>query len=173
MAAPEFVPLRPVRGEPAYESPPRRPESWCADRPAELVGAAQPAGSSLGNQGPDQGYALLLANSLRDRLTLAPGEEADDVIAGCLAVALRRASLFGRAPIMHDVRLALELFGFLDDSVDEDKLAYRRPIFEGLGNPHHYFEVRHLAASVPEATLRLRPDDVRARAAQWRTLLGV
>ena len=65
MAAPEHVPVdrtKPVR---AYESPPRRPESWLPDRPGELVEEGQPRGDRLGHQGPDQGYALRLARQLR------------------------------------------------------------------------------------------------------------
>ena len=51
MAAPEFVPVdesKPVQG---YESPPRRPESWTADRPAEVVSEGQPRGDRFGAPG--------------------------------------------------------------------------------------------------------------------------
>src|SRR5512145_1739173 len=90
MAAPEYVPLRPGRTDKAYESPPRRPESWLALRPAEVVDdGEQPEGRDLGYQGPDQGYALKLANAQRDKLRLTEGEHADDVIAGFVAIALR------------------------------------------------------------------------------------
>jgi hypothetical protein len=175
MAAPEYVPLRPGRTEKAYESPPRRPDPWWADRPAEIVDdGEQPEGRDFGYQGPDQGYALKLANMLRPDLHLAPGEHADDVITGCVAIALRRASIHGRAPVMHDVRLAFELFGFLDENAPEDLVTWRTPVFEELANPHHYFEVRRLVSHVPEPTLRLTPDEVKAkRAAGWRSLLGL
>jgi hypothetical protein len=174
MAAPEFVPLRPVRGEKAYESPPRRPESWCPDRPGELVQTGrQPSGEgAFGFQGPDQGYALLLANSFRGKLGLAEGESEDDAIAGCTAIGLRRASTFGRAPVMHDLRLALELFGFLDETPDPDLVAFRRPLFDQISSPHYYFALRELVSSIPEETIRMSPNEVRARASQWRSLLG-
>jgi hypothetical protein len=175
MAAPEYVPLRPGPTDKAYESPPRRPDPWWADRPAEIVDdGEQPEGRDFGFQGPDQGYALKLANMLRGDLRLVSGEHADDVITGCVAIALRRASIYGRAPVMHDVRLAFELFGFLDEDVPEDLVTWRRPVFEELSNPHHYFEVRRLAWHVPEATLRLTPDEVKAkRVANWRAPLGL
>jgi hypothetical protein len=173
MAAPEFVPLRPGRGDKVYESPPRRLGSWEAVRPGELVGNAQPEGEALGNQGPDQGYALWLAERFRGHLTLAPDESEDDVLAGCVAIAMRRASLFGRAPVVHDLRLAFEPFGFLDDTLDEEKVAFRRPLFIEVANPHNYFAARHLAAMVPESTLRSTPEAVRSMGARWRTLLGV
>ena len=55
--------------------PPAR--SWRADRPGDL-GAVQPKGALLGSPGPNVGYALTLANRVRDRMRLEPHEEADD-----------------------------------------------------------------------------------------------
>jgi hypothetical protein len=132
-----------------------------------------PAGGDLGYQGPDQGYALRLARDLRDKLVLAPREDPDDAISGGVAIGLRRASTFGRAPVMHDLTLAFELFGFFDEDPDPELLAHRRETFEELSNPHHYVEVRSLVSSIPEATLRMTPDQVRARRAEWRALLGL
>jgi hypothetical protein len=175
MAAPEFVPVRPGPKDAAYESPPRRLGSWLAERPAEIVDdGEQPSGGARGNQGPDQGYALLLANRFRGQLALAPGEHEDDAIAGCVAVATKRASLLGRAPVIYDLRLAFDVWGFTpgDAEPDPDLVAYRRPLFAEVSNPHHYTELRALVSSVPDATLRLLPADVTARRAEWRTLLG-
>ena len=170
MAAPDFVPVRP--GTPkSYESPPRRVGSWLASRPGEVVECGQPEGDGLGSQGPDQGYALKLANSFRGKLALTKGEHEDDAIAGCLGVAMRRASLFGRAPMMPDLRLAFAVFGFLSEGADAQLVAFRKPLFAEAANPHHYSEARHIAALVPEATLRLTPDAV-ATATDWRPLLG-
>lgn len=146
------------------------------DRPGELVDDGfQPEGPALGVQGPDQGYALLLARRFEGKLALTEGESEEDAIAGAVAIALRRAALYGRAPVIHDLRLAFELFGFLDADAetDEDLIAYRREAFAEVSNGHHYyFELRHLAASVPEETLRLTPEQVRQRRNDWRTLIG-
>jgi hypothetical protein len=175
MAAPEFVPVRPGLREAAYESPPRRLGSWLAARPAEIVDdGEQPTGGPRGYPGPDQGYALLLANRFRGELALTAGEHEDDAIAGCVAVALKRASLFGRAPVVFDLRMAFELWGFTagDAGADPDLVTYRRPLFAEVSNSHHYTELRALATSVPEATLRLLPADLTARRADWRALLG-
>lgn len=145
-----------------------------ADRPGEVVGSEAPAGPGLGYQGPDQGYALKLAERFAGRLALATGERDEDALAGCVAVALRRASMFGRAPVMHDVRLALELFGFLDEAVDADLVAWRRDRFAGSAGHHGYHVKLRLADLVPTDTLRLTPAAVAgARTDNWRTALGL
>ena len=113
MAAPPFVPRSPVDKPRTYESPDHVPEAWRADRPGDLAGR-QPTGAQLGYQGPDQGYGLLLAERFRDRLQLQQAEAADDAIQGSLGVALRRASMFGRAPTIHDFTVAFTIWGFLD-----------------------------------------------------------
>lgn len=174
MAAPEFVPVRPGPRDKVYESPPWRLGPWVPDRPAEVVDdLRQPSGPAFGVQGPDQGYALKLANDFfRGKLHLAEHEEEDDVIEGCVAIALRRASLYGRAPVIHDLRLAFALWGFLDEDPDPELVELRRPLFEELSNPHRYFELRRLANGIPEETLRLTPEQVQARRHEWRALLG-
>ena len=145
-----------------------------ADRPGEVVGTEPMAGPGLGNQGPDQGYALKLAERFTGQLVLAPGEREDDALAGCVAVALRRASMFGRAPVMHDLRVALELFGFLDEAADAQLVAWRRDRFAGAAGHHGYHVKLRLADFVPEETLRLTPGVVAgARREDWRTPLGL
>ena len=136
-----------------------------------MVEAGQPEGESFGYQGPDQGYALKLANSFRGKLHLTEGEHEDDAITGCLGVAMRRASLYGRAPMMPDLRLALAVFGFLSASADASLVGFRKPLFAEAANPHHYSESGRIATLVPEATLRLTPEAV-ASADDWRVLLG-
>jgi hypothetical protein len=168
MAAPEYVPTtkeqQPRRG---LGLPPARP--WTAARPGEL-GAEQPDGRTFGSQGPDQGYALVLANRFRDRLVL-DGVSADDAVAGCLGVALRRASLFGRAPVIHDLDIAFRIWGFLGHA-EPELLAVRNPRFEAAA--HHYWDQRAIVDQVPEATLRMTHQEVASMyPAQWRALLGL
>ena len=144
-----------------------------ADRPGEVGGAERPDGPGLGHQGPDQGYALKLAQRFAGQLHLAAGESEDDALAGCAAVALRRASMFGRAPVVHDLRLALELFGFLDQA-DAELVAWRRDRFAGAAGHHGYGVKLRLADLVPSSTLRLTPGAAAgARARHWRTPLGL
>jgi hypothetical protein len=170
VAAPEYVPIKPMDDVRSYESPPRRPDPWKPDRPGDLVGR-QPEGDRLGHQGPDQGYALKLAHEVFRPLLRAGDVDAEDVLAGCVAIALKRASIFGRAPIAHDLRLACNLFGFLDDDPPRALVDLRRKVFEGVSHPHHYGEARAITDAVPESTLRRSHDDVSAD--EWRELLDV
>ncbi len=168
MAAPDYVPVaqgdrpRKALGTPGHDG-------WTATRPGDLPDR-QPTGDYFGNQGPDQGYAMLLAERFDDRLLLTEGEDSHDVMAGCLGVALARASLFGRAPVIYDLEFAFGLWGYLDTPAVE-LVAYRRPLFAGAS--HHYWDQREIVDLVPEPTLWLAPTEVRRRLSEWRTLLGL
>jgi hypothetical protein len=173
MAAPKFAPVSPVDDARAYASPEVVPPSWKPDRPADLVGF-QPEGPRLGYQGPDQGFALKIANGFGDRLQLQPGEHSADAVQGCLGIALRRASIFSRAPVIHDLTIAFTIWGFLDNTPPVELLAARARLFEGVSNTlHHYDEARELVDMVPEATLRMTPAQVKAAyPARWKELVG-
>jgi hypothetical protein len=167
MAAPEYVPHSPVDKPRVYTSPPWSGDQWMADRPGDLSGR-QPLGPRLGYPGPDQGFVLKLARSFEPRLVLVEDERADDAIAGCGAVALKRASLFGRAPVVHDLTAAFTIWGFLD-TADAELLRLRKPLFEEVSNPHHYMELRRIADLVPQAVLRLSHQEIAKVAANdWR-----
>jgi hypothetical protein len=174
MAAPQYIPVPPIQRIKAYESHEAIPDAWTPGRPGELVGR-QPSGNGLGSQGPDQGYGLLLANRFRDRLCLVDGEEIEDALRGCLNIALRRASIYGRAPVIHDFTMAFTLWGFLDAVAPAELVALRRRVFEGVGNVvHHYAEGRAVADRVPELTLRQTPESLTAAYARnWRVPLGL
>jgi hypothetical protein len=172
VAAPEHVPVdrnRPVR---AYESPPRRPEPWLATRVGEVVDTGQPRGDRLGSQGPDQGYMLSLARRFEGKLTLTSGAVEKDVLAGAVGVALKRASLFGRAPVIHDLTIALTIWGFLGEA-PEELVALRTHLFEEVANPHHYGEARRIVDLIPDDVLRMSPAQVtEAHQRDWRSLLA-
>ena len=173
MSAPRFSPVPPTDHPRYYESPDHVPASWTPDRPGEIEGF-QPGGPQLGAQGPDQGFALLIAHQLRPKLQLQSGENADDVIHGCLGVALRRASIFSRAPVVHDLTIAVTIWGFYDPNPPAELVALRMPLFEGLRHvAHHYTEGRVVADMPPESTLRMTPAQVAAAyPADWRVLVG-
>ena len=171
MAAPKFAPVPAIGDIRSYRSPAYVPDPWKAQRPGEL-GGRQPAGAGLGFQGPDQGYALRLASRLRPQLVLSDAERADDAVAGCTAIGLRRASLFGRAPVIHDLRIAFTIWGFLDPAPAAELVARRVPTFEELADPHRYDEVRALVDATPESTLRMSQAQVNEiYSVSWRRLL--
>jgi hypothetical protein len=169
VAAPPYVPntlsQQPRRGLPI---PP--PDRWVGDRPAELEDH-QPVGPELGRPGPDLGFALKLAERFEDRLQLAAGETHHDVVAGCVGVAMARSSIFGRAPVIHDLDLAFRVWGYLGEAPPE-LVALRAPLFEACA--HHYSRQRAIVDQVPEATLRLTHGEVASRfPSRWRDLLGL
>jgi len=160
MAAPDYVPTPVADPARVYQSPPWRPESWLAERPAEIPGR-QPLGPRLGDPGPDQGYALRLARQVRGRLVLTGAESEDDAIAGVVAIAMRRSAMFGRAPSIHDLTVALTLWGFLAEASPEF-VAIRAQVFAAVASTHHYMERRAIVDAVPEDVLALDPASVEA-----------
>ena len=169
MAQPDFVPVSDAdRVRPAERLP--APDAWQATRPADLPGLRPPSGHSMGTTGPDQGYGLKLARRFRDRLELQPNEHAEDAVAGVLAVGLKRAAQFGRAPVIYDFELAYSLFGFLGGA-PSDLLEYRKGLFAGAA--HDYWTQRRIADLVPTQTLRLTPAQVRDQLGGWKSMLAL
>jgi hypothetical protein len=172
MAAPKTAPAG-AHASPYYSSPAVVPAAWDPDRPGVVEGL-QPVGPRMGSQGPDQGFALTIAHRLAPKLHLQGRERLDDAIRGCVGIALRRASLFSRAPVVYDVTLAFTIWGFFDEQPPEDLIERRAELFEGVGNVHHHYaEGRAIADLVPEATLRLTPKQATTSyPARWRALTG-
>ena len=171
MAAPDYVPVSPQdRPRRATQMPPA--DRWQLGRPGDFVQtlAHQPEGRRLGNPGPDGGYALRLSSMFRDRVHLQPGEHWADVEAGCVGIAMRRAAMFGRAPVVWDLELAFAVWGYLAQAPPADLVAERRSVFQA--SEHDYWDQRAIVDRVPDATLRMTPADVAARASSsdWRSL---
>lgn len=166
------MPTDPTQRVRRYSSPPRRSGSWNADRPGDLADG-QPSGVRLGNQGPDQGYALKLVHQFDDRLHLGALDR-DDVDAGCVAVAMKRAAAFGRAPVIHDLTVAYTVFGFLDTDPAPELVELRDAIFPEVHSNHHYVERREIVDLVPESVLR-RPHSATGTlyANDWRKNLDL
>jgi hypothetical protein len=122
-------------------------------------------------QGPDQGYVLRLVRQFDGQLVLAEGEDVADAKAGCVVVALKRASLFSRAPVIHDLTVAFTAWGFLAPAPD-DLVALRRALFAGVAHDHHHAARHRIADLVPDDVVRLSPAQVAERAAaNWRLVL--
>ncbi|MCP3987813.1 MAG: hypothetical protein GY724_01960 [Actinomycetia bacterium] len=160
MAAPDFVPTDPTRLVRTYKSPPRRIEAWYANRPGEVT-AGQPRGARLGSIGPDQGYAYSLVSQVEEHLNLGTVSR-EDAVAGCVAIAMRRASLFGRAPLVHDLTAAFTIYGFFDDEPPAELVELRQGLFAEVRSSHHYAELRHLVDLVREDALRRSPEAIAA-----------
>jgi hypothetical protein len=170
MTQPKFAPIQiddQVRD--AYKL--KTPESWVATRPSDFRAGATPTGRGYGTAGPDQGYALHLVRHIEGRVQLAAGELLDDAKAGCVAIALRRAAVFGRAPVLADLEVAFTLAGYLGGAPAE-LVAWRKTAFAGVAHDH-WAEVV-LASMVPQSTLRLTPAAAGEKLASgWRELLGI
>ena len=173
MGISDYVPTPAAQQVRTYSSPPWRPGSWVADRPGDL-GGPQPEGTQLGSPGPDQGYALTLAETLRGELKLQKGEHAADVISGAAAVASKRSGLLGRAPVIHDVRVGLGVWGFLDIAPPKDLVALRSAMFADVHHPHQYQNRRAIADAV-SADVLVQPHGVilSQSAADWRSAISV
>ena len=141
-------------------------QSWHADRPGDLE-AGQPMGALLGRPGPNVGYALSLANRMRDKLTLAPHESSDDAIAVISELAMKRAASFGRGPVLHDVEVAASLLGYVGD-IDPAFSAWRVQMTHGAD--HEYGVRRAIVDAVPDAVVRM-PPQVPALLAESRAAL--
>jgi hypothetical protein len=155
------------------------PAPWEPHRPGESRPVPHPQSlAGLGIPGPDQGYALELATRFEDCLGLEPDERAEDVLAGAVAIAMRRAALFGRAPVLGDIELALSIFKYLigDEGTwaSADLVVWRREHFAGAA--HDYWRRRSLADLIPEATLRLKPaaalERLESEPGRWRETVG-
>ena len=92
-------------------------------------------------------------------MKLTEGETEHDALLGCALIAARRAALYGRAPSIYDVQVALALWGFLVDA-PADLVATRRLAFSSVS--HDYVAQRALVDATPEASLRLSPAQAQA-----------
>ncbi len=140
---------------------------WRAIRPGDLLPVS---GELRGSPCPDGGYALTLAARFHDRLEVVSPETARDAEEVGSELAMRRASMFGRAPVTADLDLAFTLFGWLGGA-PADLVEWRR--LAAAGASHDYPARRALVNAVPEATLRLRPEEARTQLTRWRELLGI
>jgi hypothetical protein len=127
------------------------PRPWSPHRPSEFHAGPRSFGAASGAPGPDQGYALRLAELIANRVVLGEGEHLDDALSAAVVVALSRASAFGRAPVLKDLEFALSAFGFLAP-VDDAAALVRRSLVSGLA--HDYFRQRMIADLCDEKMLR-------------------
>ncbi|MFV0524274.1 MAG: hypothetical protein ACK5RL_07245 [Acidimicrobiales bacterium] len=170
MAAPDYVPTSPTQQVRTYHSPPRR-FARPAARPGE-PGPGRVGGSLLGVAGPDSGYAYTLVPVIEPKLQLGTVHR-DDAVAGGVGVAMKRAALFGRGPIIHDLNAGFTVYGFLDPSPAPELVALRGRLFAEVHNAHHYVELRHLVDLVPDEVLLMAHGQIaEAYGRDWSSVLG-
>ena len=150
---------------PGVKMPAARP--WVPNRPGDLP-AGQPTGKLLGSPGPNVGYALTLANRVRDQFAIAPHEHLDDAVAVVAEIAMRRAALVGRAPVITDVAVGMQIMGYTGDA-DPEFVDWRVRAVEGA--QHNYYERRALVDAVPVDILRLAPSALPAHLDEAREAL--
>ncbi len=143
---------------------------WTQSRVAELSKPGQPSGHYMGYQGPDQGYAISLANSFEEELVTNGPASKHDAITGCVQVALRRASLFGRAPCRTDLEFAFTLFGFIGEA-PESLTKARDEWFAGCD--HDYWSQRAIADLVSPEVLKLSLSDLKDKMEDWTKLISI
>jgi hypothetical protein len=110
--------------------------------------ARPPAGRGLGTPAPDAGYALGIAHREVAKLNFAHEHDRHNVELGVALVAAKRAGLVRRAPMLDDVRVALDHFGLRGVAVVDEALA--RP-FRGIA--HSYVAQRALVDAVDATAL--------------------
>ena len=119
----------------------------------------------MGRPGPNVGYAYTLAARTASRLRLSSHEHADDVVAVLAEIAGKRAARFGRAPVIGDVDVAVELLGYVG-TADEEFVELRTRLVHDAA--HDYTRRRELVDAVPEELLRLRGSALAERVGEWR-----
>jgi hypothetical protein len=158
-------PRQPQTLPPGLALPPAR--VWRADRPGDLKADSgeDTGGALMGRPGPNVGYAYTLAARARSRLRLSVHEHAEDVIAVIAEIAGKRAALFGRAPVIGDIDVAVELLG-LDGTADDAFVELRARLTHDAD--HDYKRRRGLVDAVPEDLVRLRGTALAERVTEWR-----
>lgn len=157
-AVPEDSPRQEQNLAPGVSLPPARPSA--GGRPGEVAGP-WPRGAGFGSPGPNVGFALTLVARAHLRITLAPNEHEGDAHALVAAVAMKRASLFGRAPVAADVSCALLILGY-EGPASGDFVEWR--ILAGIDAAHDYRPGLDICARVSPEDLRLDPRDLAPRA---------
>lgn len=155
----EPISLRYEKSKSSYSSPAYVPQAWRSNRPGDISDLGNPQISGFGNQGPDQGYLLKLAEAFENQLHLFEGEHKKDAMEGCGWLALRRASLSGRAPMAEDLEVAFRLFGYLYENPPMELVDFRRDLLQGVAHEPTEFRTQ-ITELVTESTLSSTPEDI-------------
>lgn len=87
---------------------------------------------------------------------------------------MKRAAHYGRAPVVHDLRAAFTVFGFLDAEPPAELVELREGLFAEVRTHHHYSELRQLVDTVPVEALAKTPGEItEAYNDDWRSNLSL
>ncbi len=151
MAQPNFAPIKSDNKVSEIQKL-NSPNEWKSVRPGELKNKVNlEKKSRFGNPGPDQGYAMVLFKRFTDDIRLSKEEDIHDVQAGVVAIAMKRAAIFGRAPVNKDIEFALNKFDFLKD-IKSDAVKKRRETFKSAG--HEYSKRQDIADMIDEDEMK-------------------
>lgn len=141
------------------------PDAWTPARPGDSLDDSRSESEHLlGNAGPNVGYALSLIAHQRDNIVLAAHEHAHDVEPLLGEIAMRRASHFGRAPMMGDVTFAMKLLSYdVEPTQGEEK--WRPRLVHDCGHNEH--RRRIIVNSIPEEIVEGSHVDVKAAISGW------
>ncbi len=151
---------------PGVALPPAGP--WRPDRPGDRSGPTVGHGALTGRPGPNVGFAYTLAERVKDRARLGPNEHIEDVVAVGAEVAGKRAALFGRAPVIHDVEHAMNVLGY--DGYDSAAFVEARTLLV-LGAAHDYERRRSVVDDVSDELLRSSGIELKDRIEAWRSAI--
>jgi hypothetical protein len=149
---------------PGVHLPPSR--QWVPTRPGDEVSYGQPRGPMFGSPGPNIGYALTLAQRMESQLALAPHEHLADALAVVSELAMKRAALYGRAPVMSDIECAALVLGYLGGAPPEFA-KWRSVVVEEAHESYH--RRRALCDAVDLDVIRLAPKALSDRLGEIRT----
>ncbi len=141
---------------------------WRADRPGDHSGPTAGYGELTGRPGPNVGFAYTVAERAKDRLRLGPHEHVDAVVAVVAEIAGKRAALFGRAPVIHDVEHAMNVLGY-DGSAGIEFVEARTLMV--LDAAHDYGRRRAVVDGVSEELLRSTGVELKDRIEAWRSAI--
>jgi hypothetical protein len=141
---------------------------WRPDRPGDLSGPVVGYGELTGRPGPNVGFAYTLAERAKDRMRLGPNEDIEDVVAVVAEIAGKRAALFGRAPVIHDVEHVMNVLGY--DGYDSAAFVEARTLLL-LGAAHDYGRRRSVVDGVQDELLRSTGIELKDRIVAWRSAI--
>ena len=174
MTQPAFVPITEadqVRPALRLETPLR---VWTACRCRRVPRRRAADGQGLRTAGPGPGLLCCTSptSCSPSAVQLTTGERAEDALVGCSMVASARAGLFGGPRWAATSSTRSAPFGFLGAAARPSWSSGARP-----SSARPRIITRRSAPAivdcVPETTLRLTANDVRARLSEWRSLITV